>query len=67
MKNPLTLGRLHRLYSNLGGTVPDVFQEVVVNPRNDAAQRGMSLTREQSAAAIHATAKLHDATTPIVL
>jgi hypothetical protein len=67
VKNPLTLGRPHRRYSDLGGTVPDDFQEVVVNPRNDAAHRGMSLTREQSAAAIETTAALLDATTPIVL
>jgi hypothetical protein len=45
VKNPLTLGRLHRLYSDLGGAVPDDFQEVVVNPRNDAADAGASRPR----------------------
>jgi hypothetical protein len=48
LKNPRTLGGLHRLYTDLGGTLPDDFQEVVVNPRNDAAHRGMSLTPEHS-------------------
>jgi hypothetical protein len=47
--------------------MPDDFQQVVVKPRNDAAHRGMSLTSEQSAAAIDATAKLLEATTPTVL
>ena len=66
-RNPRTLGALWRLYRDLGGAVPANFQQVVVNPRNDAAHRGMSLTPEQSAAAINATSTLLDATTPIVL
>jgi hypothetical protein len=61
------LGGLWRLYDELGGAVPDDFQKLVVDPRNDAAHRGMSLTSEQSAAAIDATAKLLDDTSPIVL
>jgi hypothetical protein len=51
----------------LGGAVPDDFQKLVVDPRNDAAHRGVSLTSEQSAAAIDATAKLLVGTTPLVL
>jgi hypothetical protein len=66
-KKPRTLGGLWRLYDELGGAVPDDFQKLVVDPRNDAAHRGMSLTSEQSAAAIDATAKLLDDTSPIVL
>jgi hypothetical protein len=64
---PPTLGRLHRIYTGNGGALPDNFQELVVKPRNDAAHRGMPLTPAQSAAAIDATAKLLDVTTPIVL
>jgi hypothetical protein len=66
-KKPRTLGGLHKLYTELGGTLPDDFQKLVVDPRNDAARRGMSLTSEQSAAAIDATAALLKATTPLVL
>lgn len=66
-KKPRTLGALWRLYEKLGGAVPDDFQKLVVDPRNDAAHRGMSLTSEQSAAAIDATAALLKATTPIAL
>ena len=66
-KNSWTLGALWRLYQDIGGAVPDNFHDVVVKPRNDAAHRGMSLTREQSEAAINATAKLLDGTTPIDL
>jgi hypothetical protein len=66
-KKPRTLGALWRLYEKLGGAVPDDFQKLVVDPRNDAAHRGMSLTSEQSAAAIDATAALLNATTPLVL
>lgn len=66
-KRPLTLGGLWRLYAKLGGTVPDDFQKLVVNPRNDAAHRGMSLTSEQSAKAIDATEQLLKATTPLVV
>lgn len=66
-QGPRTLGRLWRIYAELGGTVPDHFQERVVDPRNDAAHRGMSLTSEQSAAAIDATAELLRATTPLVV
>lgn len=62
---PKTLGALWRLYETLGGAVPDNFQNLVVNPRNDAAHRGMALTSLQSAAAIDATAELVAATTPI--
>lgn len=58
LNTPLTLGRLHRLYTQLGGTLPVDFDNVVVKPRNDAAHRGMSLTSEQSAKAIDATAEL---------
>lgn len=61
------MGALWRLYEKLGGVVPDDFQKLVVDPRNDAAHRGMSLTSEQSAAAIDATAALLKATTPLVL
>jgi hypothetical protein len=64
---PRTLGGLWRLYEQLGGTVPADFQKLVVDPRNDAAHRGMSLTPEQSAAAIDATAELLKATTPLVV
>ena len=64
---PLTLGRLHRLYTQLGGVLPGNFDNLVVKPRNDAAHRGMLLTSEQSAAAIDATAALLNATTPLVL
>ena len=64
---PLTLGRLHRLYTRLGGVLPGDFDKLVVKPRNDAAHRGMSLTREESAAAIESTATLLDATSPLVL
>jgi hypothetical protein len=67
LNTPLTLGRLHRLYTQLGGVLPGDFDRLVVKPRNDAAHRGMSLTQEQSTAAINATATLLDATTPIVL
>jgi hypothetical protein len=67
VKKPRTLGALWRLYEELGGVVPDDFQKLVVDPRNDAAHRGMSLTSEQSAAAIDATAALLDATTPLVV
>jgi hypothetical protein len=67
LDTPLTLGRLHRLYTNLGGTLPSDFDKLVVKPRNDAAHRGMSLTSEQSAAAIDATEALLKATTPLVL
>jgi hypothetical protein len=66
-KKPRTLGGLWRLYDELGGAVPDDFQKLVVDPRNDAAHRGISLTSQQSTAAIDATAKLLDSTTPIVL
>jgi hypothetical protein len=66
-QRPPTLGRLWRMYSELGGEVPDNFQELVVNPRNDAAHRGMSLTSEQSAKAIDATAELLKSTTPLVV
>lgn len=66
-KKPRTLGALWRLYQALGGAVPDDFQKLVVNPRNDAAHRGMSLTSEQSAAAIDATEALLQATTPLVV
>ncbi|BCP06107.1 hypothetical protein [Mycobacterium paraintracellulare] len=67
LNTPLTLGRLHRLYTQLGGVLPQDFDNLVVKPRNDAAHRGMSLTLEQSAAAINATAQLLDATTPIAV
>jgi hypothetical protein len=60
-----TLGKLWPVYQDLGGAVPDDFQKLVVDPRNDAAHRGMSLTREQSEAAINATATLLDGTSPI--
>jgi hypothetical protein len=66
-KRPLTLGGLWRLYEKLGGAVPDDFQELVVDPRNDAAHRGMPLTSQQSAAAIDATAELLNATTPLAV
>jgi hypothetical protein len=66
-RNPRTLGGLWRLYRDLGGAVSDDFQQVVVNPRNDAAHRGMSLTSEQSAAAINATDALLRTTTPMAL
>lgn len=66
-KKPRTLGGLWRLYDELGGAVPDGFQEVVVDPRNDATHRGMSLTSAQSAAALDATAKLLEGTSPIAL
>jgi hypothetical protein len=66
-KKPLTLGALWRLYKELGGAVPDNFQELVVKPRNDAAHRGMSLSSEQSAAAIDATDALLRSTTPMAL
>lgn len=66
-KKPRTLGALWRLYGELGGAVPDDFQNLVVDPRNDAAHRGMSLTSEQSAAAIDATEALLKATTPLVV
>lgn len=66
-KKPRTLGALWRFYEKLGGAVPDDFQRLVVNPRNDAAHRGMALTPEQSAAAIDAVAALLNATTPLAL
>jgi hypothetical protein len=66
-KKPRTLGGLWRLYEKLGGAVPDDFQKLVVDPRNDAAHRGMSLTSERSAAAIDAAAALLHATTPLDL
>lgn len=66
-KKPRTLGALWRLYDKLGGAVPADFQKLVVDPRNDAAHRGMSLTSEQSAAAIDATEALLKATTPLVV
>ena len=66
-KKPRTLGGLWRLYKKLGGAVPDDFQKLVVDPRNDAAHRGMSLTSEQSAKAIDATEALLKATTPLVV
>jgi hypothetical protein len=62
-----TLGTLWPVYKELGSAVPDDFKEVVVDPRNDAAHRGMSLTSEHSAAAIDATEALLKATTPLVL
>ena len=62
-----TLGALWPVYEELGGAVPDDFQKLVVDPRNDAAHRGMSLTSEQSAAAIDATEKLLKGTTPLVV
>jgi hypothetical protein len=64
-KKPKPLGALWPLYKRLGGAVPDNFQKLVVDPRNDAAHRGMALTSEQSAAAIDATAELVAATTPM--
>lgn len=67
LNTPLTLGRLHRLYTQLGGVLPSEFEKLVVKPRNDAAHRGMPLSPEQSAAAIATAAKLLDSTTPIVL
>ncbi|WP_155945213.1 hypothetical protein [Mycobacterium marinum] len=67
LDTPLTLGRLHRLYTRLGGTLPNDFDNLVVKPRNNAAHRGMSLTPAESAAAIGTTAALLDATTPIFL
>jgi hypothetical protein len=66
-KKPRTLGALWRLYEKLGGAVPDDFQKLVVDPRNDAAHLGMSLTSEQSAAAIDAAAALLHVTTPLNL
>jgi hypothetical protein len=67
LDTPLTLGRLHRLYTQLGGALPRNFDELVVKPRNNAAHRGMSLDQAESAAAIETTSALLDATTPIVL
>lgn len=66
-RRPRTLGALWRLYERLGGAVPDGFQRLVVDPRNDAAHRGMSLTSEQSAAAIGVTEELLKSTTPLVV
>jgi hypothetical protein len=66
LNTPLTLGRLHRLYTQLGGTLPSDFDNLVVRPRNNAAHRGMPLTPEESAAAIETTATLLDGTSPIV-
>jgi hypothetical protein len=63
----LTLGRLHRLYTQLGGALPSGFDNLVVRPRNHAAHRGMALHGEQSAAAIDATSALLDVTTPLAL
>jgi hypothetical protein len=63
----LTLGRLHRLYTQLGGALPSGFDNLVVRPRNHAAHRGMALNGEQSAAAIDATSALLDVTTPLAL
>jgi hypothetical protein len=65
LNTPLTLGRLHRLYTQLGGELPSGFDNAVVKPRNDAAHRGMPLTREESEVAIETTAQLLDATNPI--
>lgn len=66
-KKPPALGALWRLYEKLGGAVPDDFQKLVVDPRNDAAHRGMALTSEHPAAAIDATAALLNEATPLVL
>ncbi len=62
---PLTLGRLHRLYTRLGGTLPPDFDKLVVTPRNHAAHRGLALTEKESETAIEATAKLLDSTSPM--
>ena len=62
---PLTLGRLHRLYTRLGGTLPQDFDRIVVTPRNHAAHRGAALTGVQSEAAIAATAELLNAASPM--
>lgn len=67
LNTPLTLGRLHRLYTQLGGTLPRDFDRLVVTPRNHAAHRGMSLTESESAAAIDAISTLLDVTSRIVL
>jgi hypothetical protein len=67
LSTPLTLGRLHRLYTQLGGELPPAFERNVVTPRNHAAHRGMPLTQEESAAAVETTAALLDAASPIVL
>lgn len=67
LQSPRTLGRLHRLYTQLGGELPSQFDQRVVTPRNRAAHRGMPLTAEESAAAIEATQALLDAANPIVL
>jgi hypothetical protein len=49
LDTPLTLGRLHKLYTKLGGTLPRDFDKLLVTPRNHAAHRGMALTAEESA------------------
>jgi hypothetical protein len=64
---PLTLGRLHRLYTKLGGELPGNFDKLVVAPRNHAAHRGLALTEEESAAAIETTSRLLDSVSPVVL
>jgi hypothetical protein len=67
LDTPLTLGRLHRLYTKLGGSLPGNFDQLVVSPRNHAAHRVLALTEEQSAAAIETTSALLDAASPVVL
>jgi hypothetical protein len=67
LDTPLTLGRLHRLYTKLGGELPGNFDKLVVAPRNHAAHRGMALTEEESAAAIETTSALLDAASPVLL
>lgn len=67
MDPPPTLGRLHRLYTRLGGALPSDFDRRLVRPRNHAAHRGMALSEEESLAAINAATELLDATSPIPL
>jgi hypothetical protein len=64
---PLTLGRLHRLYTQLGGALPPHFDRMLVTPRNHAAHRGLALSEEESAAAIEVASALLEEASPLTL